>query len=100
MTNKNREYQDYLYRWKLVKEKEDQEVREAPFELLFKQTLSVWDISNSLHLLQESEVPGSRWSDLQKNELNPIIESESRHKNLDYSYLYSYNMKNNSTKGL
>ncbi len=66
MNSKKRHYQDYLNRWQVVKEKEDQEVREASFDLLFKQTLSVWDISNSLDLPKEIEVPVFKWSDLQK----------------------------------
>ena len=50
----------------MVKEREDLEVREAPFDLLFRQTLSIWDISNSLHLSKETEIAESGWSELQK----------------------------------
>ena len=65
MNERKKIYLDYLNRWQLVKEKEDQEMRDAPFDLLFKQTLSIWDISNSLHLSKEAERSESIWSDLQ-----------------------------------
>ena len=65
MNERKKIYLDYLNRWQLVKEKEDQEMRDAPFDLLFKQTLSIWDISNSLHLSKEVERSESIWSDLQ-----------------------------------
>ena len=66
MNKRKKTYHDYLIRWQLVKEKEEQEVRDAPFDLLFKQTLSVWEISKSLHLSKETEISESRWADLQK----------------------------------
>ena len=66
MNNKKKSYQDYINRWQMVKEKEDQEIREAPFDLLFKQTLSIWGISDSLNLFKQAEVAESRWSELQK----------------------------------
>ena len=66
MNNKKRHYQDYLNKWQLVKEKEDQEMREAPFDLLFKQTLSIWDMSRALSLFYESQPSEYLWSDLQK----------------------------------
>ena len=66
MNNKKRHYQDYLNKWQLVKEKEDQEMREAPFDLLFKQTLSIWDMSRALSLFYESQQSEYLWSDLQK----------------------------------
>ena len=66
MNNKKKLYKDYLNRWQLVKEREDQEMREATFDLLFKQTLSVWDIGRSLSLYDESQASEYVWSDLQK----------------------------------
>ena len=66
MNKRKKIYQEYVNRWEMVKEKEEQEVREAPFDLLFKQTLSVWEISKSLHLSKETEISESGWSDLQK----------------------------------
>lgn len=64
--NKKKYYQDYLNRWQLVKETEDQEMREAPFDLMFKQTLSIWDIGRSLHFFNETQTYELKWSDFQK----------------------------------
>jgi hypothetical protein len=63
--NKN-DCQDYLNRWQLVKEIEEREMREATFELLFKQTLSIWDIGKSLHFFHQARPSDYIWADLQK----------------------------------
>jgi hypothetical protein len=55
----------YKNRWKLVAEAENQEIREAPPELLLKQTFSIWEIANSLDFFEQGEVPNTLWSQLQ-----------------------------------
>jgi hypothetical protein len=67
LTQTNRKkYQDYINRWLLVKEVEDREIQDAPFDLLFKQTLSIWDIGRSLDLFGYKETSESDWAYLQK----------------------------------
>ena len=58
--------QTYKDRWKLVAEIENREIREAPPELLFKQTVSIWEIARSLGFFEQQEVPNTLWSQLQK----------------------------------
>lgn len=64
--NKKKDYQNYLNRWQLVKDIEEQEIRMAPFELLFKQTLSIWDIGISFHFIDQQQTSNYTWADLQK----------------------------------
>ena len=45
---KKGDLQAYLDRWKLVAEVEKREIKEAPFELLVKQTLAIWDMGKAL----------------------------------------------------
>ena len=58
--------QTYRNRWKLVANAEDQEIREAPPELLLKQTFSIWEIAKSLDFFTKEEKPNKLWSQLQK----------------------------------
>jgi hypothetical protein len=58
--------QTYKNRWKLVAEAENREIREAPPELLLKQTFSIWEIARSLDLFEQGERPNKLWSQLQK----------------------------------
>ena len=57
--------QTYRNRWKLVANAEDQEIREAPPELLLKQTFSIWEIARSLDFFEQEEMPNTLWSQLQ-----------------------------------
>jgi hypothetical protein len=58
--------QTYRNRWKLVANAEDQEIREAPPELLLKQTFSIWEIARSLDFSKHGQRPNTLWSQLQK----------------------------------
>jgi hypothetical protein len=58
--------QTYRNRWKLLANAEDQEIREAPPELLLKQTFSIWEIARSLDFFTKEEKPNALWSQLQK----------------------------------
>ena len=60
------EIQTYKNRWKLVAEAENREIRNAPPELLLKQTFSIWEIGRSLDFIEHEERPNSLWSQLQK----------------------------------
>ena len=55
----------YKNQWKLVAEAENQEIREAPVELLLKQTFSIWEIASSLDFFEQEEMPNTLWSQLQ-----------------------------------
>ena len=55
----------YKNRWKLVADAENQEIREAPLELLIKQTFSIWEIARSLDFFEQQEMPNTLWSRLQ-----------------------------------
>ena len=55
----------YKNQWKLVAEVENQEIREAPPELLLKQTFSIWEIARSLDFFEQEEMPNTLWSQLQ-----------------------------------
>jgi hypothetical protein len=55
----------YKNQWKLVAEVENQEIREAPPELLLKQTFSIWEIARSLDFFEQEEMPNKLWSQLQ-----------------------------------
>ena len=55
----------YKNRWNLVAEIENQEIREAPTELLLKQTFSIWEIASSLDFFEQGEMPDTLWSQLQ-----------------------------------
>jgi hypothetical protein len=69
---KKGDLQAYLNRWKLVAEIEKQEIKEAPFELLMKQTLSIWDMSKALGFDKRSDsseeilTSGNLWLTLHK----------------------------------
>jgi hypothetical protein len=56
----------YKNRWNLVAEAENQEIKEAPPELLLKQTFSIWEIAGSLNFFEQEEKPNKLWSQLQK----------------------------------
>ena len=58
--------QTYKNRWKLVAEAENREIREAPPELLLRQTFSIWEIARSLDFFEQRERPNTLWSQLQK----------------------------------
>lgn len=60
-----KDLQDYLNRWKLVVDAEDHELKNASFELMLKQTLSIWDIGRSLGFLSKSKLPNPLWLKLQ-----------------------------------
>jgi len=60
-----KEYRNYLDRWRLVKEVEEKEMRDASFELLFKQTLAIWDIGKALNYSDSGELHHSMWAELQ-----------------------------------
>ena len=49
----------YKNQWKLVAEAENQEIREAPVELLLKQTFSIWEIARSLDFFEQGEMPNT-----------------------------------------
>jgi len=55
----------YKNRWKLVAEAENQEIREAPPELLLRQTFSIWEIASSLDFFEQEELPNTLWGQLQ-----------------------------------
>jgi len=56
----------YKNRWKLLAEIEVREIREAPQELLLKQTFSIWEIANSLSFFDQQDQPNRLWGRLQK----------------------------------
>jgi hypothetical protein len=58
--------QEYLNRWKLVAEVEEQEIRNASFKLLLQQSFSVWDIGKSLGFLDRDDPPNPLWVRLQR----------------------------------
>ena len=60
------EIRTYKKRWKLVAEAENREFREAPPELLLKQTFSIWEIARSLDFFEQQDRPNKLWSQLQK----------------------------------
>ena len=60
------DFQEYLNRWKLVDEIEAWEIRNASFELMVKQTFSIWDIGRSLGFSTRTELPGPLWPKLQR----------------------------------
>lgn len=68
--NKKKDFQDYLDRWQLVREMEDKEIREAQFDLMFKQTIAIWDIGRTLNFFNETETSEFTWSELQKKWIN------------------------------
>ena len=57
--------QTYKNRWKLVADAENREIREAPPELLLRQTFSIWEIARSLDFFEQGEMPDTLWSQLQ-----------------------------------
>jgi hypothetical protein len=60
-----KEYQEYISRWKLVGEVEAREIKTASFELLFQQTLSIWDIGRSLGFSTHDTPSNPLWPKLQ-----------------------------------
>ena len=65
-----KDFQAYLDRWKLIQEVEDQELKEAPFELLLQQTISIWEMGRTLGFPVESYQYNDLWSILQKKRKN------------------------------
>ena len=61
-----KDFQAYLDRWKLIQQVEDQELKEAPFELLLQQTISIWEMGRTLGFPVESYQYNDLWSTLQK----------------------------------
>lgn len=59
------ECQEYINRWKLVAEAEEQEIRNASFKLLLQQTFSIWDIGRSLGFADQDEPHSPLWVELQ-----------------------------------
>ncbi len=55
----------YKNRWNLVADAENQEIREAPLELLIKQTFSMWEIARTLDFFEREEIPNPLWRKLQ-----------------------------------
>jgi hypothetical protein len=41
-------------------------MREAPFELLFKQTIAIWDTGKALKFSDSGELHNNMWAELQK----------------------------------
>lgn len=60
-----KDYHEYLNRWKLVSEVEENEIRWASFELLLQQTCSIWDIGKSLGF-STNDTPNLLWIQLQR----------------------------------
>ena len=60
-----KELQEYLDRWKLVSEAEDYEIMSSSFELMLKQTLSIWDIGRSLGISKRDKPANPMWIKLQ-----------------------------------
>ncbi len=63
---KKKTYQEYLSKWQKVKEIEEKELRDASFELLFRQTLSIWDIGRTLDFFTSYPPSEHVWSVFQK----------------------------------
>lgn len=63
---KKEDYQLYLDRWKLVEKVEAKELKDAPFELMLKQTISIWDMSRTLQFTSYHQQDNNLWSQLQK----------------------------------
>ena len=63
----NREdLQSYVDRWQLVKQREAEEMKNAPIELLIRQTISIWEIARALNFQHTSEPPDRTWQILQR----------------------------------
>lgn len=60
-----KDLQEYLSRWELVSDYEAQEIRSTSFELMLKQTFSIWDIGRSLRFSDRDELPNPLWGQLQ-----------------------------------
>ena len=60
-----KDYQEYLDRWQMVAEVEDQEIKNVSFEQMLKQTFSIWDIGRSLDFFHRDELPNPLWAQLQ-----------------------------------
>lgn len=61
-----RDFQRYLNRWKLIAEREELENFKAPNELIFRQMLSIWEMSKALGFQNQMIPADSLWQDLQK----------------------------------
>ena len=66
LNNKKKRDKDYLNRWQLFKKIEEEEINNSFFDLLFKQTLYIWDIGNSLIYFHNTQSTDSTWADLQE----------------------------------
>jgi hypothetical protein len=60
-----KDIQTYMDRWKLVYKVEEQEMRDASFELLLQQTFTIWDIGKSLRFLNYDKPINPLWMQLQ-----------------------------------
>lgn len=56
----------YLKRWTLIRRIEDEELRNAPVELMIQQTLSIWEIAQTLGFTEPSATEDRNWQILQK----------------------------------
>ncbi len=72
-----KDYKNYLDRWRLVKDVEEKEMREASFELLFKQTLAIWNIGKALNYSDSGESHHNMWAELQKKWIISTIQKRS-----------------------
>lgn len=63
----NREdLQQYVDRWRLIQQVEEEELKNASPELMIRQTLSIWEIARTLGFRQPSEPPDRTWQELQR----------------------------------
>ena len=61
-----KDVQAYVDRWHLVKQVEEEELINAPPELLIRQMLSIWEIARTLGFREPSEPPDRTWQELQR----------------------------------
>jgi hypothetical protein len=63
----NREdLQSYVDRWQQVEQREAEEMKNAPVDLLIRQTISIWEIARALNFQHPSEPPDRTWQTLQR----------------------------------
>ena len=70
----------YLKRWTLIRRIEVEELRNAPVELMVRQTLSIWEVAQTLGLTEPSATEDRSWQILQKRWLETRTEQESRNR--------------------
>ena len=61
-----KDVQAYIDRWHLVKQVEEEELKNASPELMIRQTLSIWEIARMLDFKPSPEPPDRSWQDLQR----------------------------------